>query len=543
MTTITALPTPPSTSDPANFDTRADAFLAALPTFRSEVNTVAGEVNTNATTATTGATTATAQATTATNKALEAANSAAAAAASAGATLWVTGTNYTAPAVVISPTNFAAYRTTTSGTSSTDPAADTSGRWVSAMLPSAEALSMPTVRPVLLFDFLNSGHIDPRLTIGRASTKSRTGPNGKVQTLPAHAMAVEYNGATGAERGLLVERAATNLVTYSAAIDNAAWTKVNTTITTSAGTSPDGSANACKVVPSASNANHHVYQAASASAPMVVSLRAAAAGYNWLRLDFGGGGRCAYFNLSTGAVGTTVGGVTATIKPIGPSGWYECSISHPSTYDGFMGFSCGAADNFGFSYSADGASGVLVWGAQAETGSLSSSYIATAGATASRSADRVALAGPAYTNAIGSNEMTVLVALDYRGIHTESRGLVELANAARTHEIVIDIPANYSNVRGYVYTAGAVVATFSAALTVGRNVVALAVAADNVAFVTAGTAVQTDSVAAMPLVNSDGCLGGVLSAAGYEYNDAIELVAIYNKRISNAELQALVNNA
>jgi hypothetical protein len=38
MTGITALPTPPSTSDPTNFNTRADAFMAALPTFVTEAN-------------------------------------------------------------------------------------------------------------------------------------------------------------------------------------------------------------------------------------------------------------------------------------------------------------------------------------------------------------------------------------------------------------------------------------------------------------------------------------------------------------------------
>lgn len=35
---ITALPTPPSRSDPVNFASRADAFLAALPTFVTELN-------------------------------------------------------------------------------------------------------------------------------------------------------------------------------------------------------------------------------------------------------------------------------------------------------------------------------------------------------------------------------------------------------------------------------------------------------------------------------------------------------------------------
>lgn len=97
MTTITALPTPPSRSDPANFAARADDFLAALPDFVDEVNAVAGEVNTNASSAATSASTATTQAgiaTTqagiATTKAGEASASAAAAAVSASSaeTAW-----------------------------------------------------------------------------------------------------------------------------------------------------------------------------------------------------------------------------------------------------------------------------------------------------------------------------------------------------------------------------------------------------------------------------------------------------------------------
>ncbi|MDB5420308.1 MAG: hypothetical protein JWR59_255, partial [Brevundimonas sp.] len=35
---LTPPPTPPSTSDPANFDSRADAFLAWFPTFVAQIN-------------------------------------------------------------------------------------------------------------------------------------------------------------------------------------------------------------------------------------------------------------------------------------------------------------------------------------------------------------------------------------------------------------------------------------------------------------------------------------------------------------------------
>ena len=95
MTTITALPTAPSRADPANFRSRADAFMAALPTFATETNTVAGEVNTNATTATTQAGIATTQAGIATTQAGNASASAAAAAASALTALNAPGTSAT----------------------------------------------------------------------------------------------------------------------------------------------------------------------------------------------------------------------------------------------------------------------------------------------------------------------------------------------------------------------------------------------------------------------------------------------------------------
>lgn len=47
---ITALPSPPSTNDPANFATKADALLAALPTFVTEANATAVAMNLNSTT-------------------------------------------------------------------------------------------------------------------------------------------------------------------------------------------------------------------------------------------------------------------------------------------------------------------------------------------------------------------------------------------------------------------------------------------------------------------------------------------------------------
>ena len=86
MTTINPLPDPPSWGDPASFSTKADAWVAALTPWTTQVNTVAGEVATNAAAVATQAgqvatntTTCTTQAGIATTKAGEAASSATAA--------------------------------------------------------------------------------------------------------------------------------------------------------------------------------------------------------------------------------------------------------------------------------------------------------------------------------------------------------------------------------------------------------------------------------------------------------------------------------
>jgi hypothetical protein len=114
---ITALPPPPSTGSPADFDTKADAFLGALPVHTTETNTLSTTNYNNAVDAYNASVTATTQA------ALSAA-SASASASSAGAPLWVSGTTYTVGAAVMSPITYQIYRRTTAGAGTTDPSID-----------------------------------------------------------------------------------------------------------------------------------------------------------------------------------------------------------------------------------------------------------------------------------------------------------------------------------------------------------------------------------------------------------------------------------
>jgi hypothetical protein len=92
MSTVPTLPPAPSTSDPANFDTLGDAFVAALPDWGDAINLVADEVNTDASN-------------TASNAASAAASSAAASASASMANFkgdWSSLTGaYTVPTIVL----------------------------------------------------------------------------------------------------------------------------------------------------------------------------------------------------------------------------------------------------------------------------------------------------------------------------------------------------------------------------------------------------------------------------------------------------------
>lgn len=121
MTTITALPTPPSRDDSANFRSRADAFLDALPDFATEANALATELNA----ASTAAVAAAAQAESVAN-----------------VTKWLSGTSYTAGNCVWSPVNYLVYRYigAPSPPSTIDPSGDASNwRQVSCMSSHASA--------------------------------------------------------------------------------------------------------------------------------------------------------------------------------------------------------------------------------------------------------------------------------------------------------------------------------------------------------------------------------------------------------------------
>lgn len=169
---------------------------------------------------------------------------------------------------------------------------------------------------------------------------------------------------TSASRPVLSARY--NLLTKTEQFDDAAWTKIRTTIIANAIAAPDGTLTADKVVEGA-QAQTHAVQSASLiilSAAHIGSCYMKAGERTWALIEIGTTtGGFAYFNLSAGTVGTVTGGYTATITPIS-NGWYRCSVSGTIAASGIGALTVyTATGNGGVSYTGDGTSGIYVWGA------------------------------------------------------------------------------------------------------------------------------------------------------------------------------------
>ena len=197
-----------------------------------------------------------------------------------------------------------------------------------------------------------------------------------------------YQNGGGGCPSLLLEPQRTNLFTYSEQFDNADWTKTNATITANSTTSPDGTQNADTLTPTTTNGVHRIQQdKATVSQVFTQSIFAKANGYNFIAVE--NGGEIAYFNISTGVVGTVSAG-TASIQNMG-NGWYRC-IFTATAVNTKSYFYVANADN-SISFAGDATSGIFVWGCQFESGSYATSYISTTSASATRVADECKKSG------------------------------------------------------------------------------------------------------------------------------------------------------
>lgn len=173
-----------------------------------------------------------------------------------------------------------------------------------------------------------------------------------------------------------------NLLTYTEQFDNAVWAKFRSTVSANAAVAPDATTTAEKLIPNNGTTTGGAYNTtaitiASGSAHTAsVYVKAAELGFVFVGANIRGSstsvGLCV--NLSTGARSNEGASGTYTVTSVG-SGWWRITCSGTSsTTNGYLElWPLGAAGSFD-SYTGNGTSGILIWGAQLEPGSTATAY-------------------------------------------------------------------------------------------------------------------------------------------------------------------------
>jgi hypothetical protein len=271
----------------------------------------------------------------------------------------------------------------------------------------------PTSRPRLVLDFANSKKLDRRITFRRSSSGTYVGADGLIKTANIDQPRFDHDPVTGQSLGLLVEESRTNSWTYSEQLENAAWTKTDTTVTANSATAPDGTTTASKITSTATTAVHSISRLKTVVSPAWVTVYLKAAEYTIcdvydVNIDTG-----FRINLLTGALSESPAFVGKFISgrygiSSAGNGWFRVQLGL-ATSDATVNNPVRIYPNGAQSYLGDGTSGILVWGAQLEAGAFPTSYIPTAGSTVTRSADLASITGTNFSSWYNFNEGSLCV--------------------------------------------------------------------------------------------------------------------------------------
>jgi hypothetical protein len=410
-------------------------------------------------------------------------------------------------------------------------------------------------RPTFSRDFagektLNNG-TGPAITFTRASGATYFDANGVLQTAANDAPRFDHDPVTGESRGLLIEEQRTNLLVRSAELDNAAWTKDNSTVTANAATAPDGTTTADKLVENASNTDHYAVNAVTLGSVTMTCSAFLKAGERTRALvflsDYVGAVAFASVDLTAGTVSafhqSPWTDSSATIQAVG-NGWFRVSITATAGQGTAKGAAVFVLNNTGeVAYTGDGTSGLFIWGAQLEAGAFATSYIPTTSAAATRAADSAVVTpiSSFYNQVEGTlfaeNTFSAMGSDSFAAAFDNNTGI----GGGSGDEMKLWKWKNDNNLYASITDSDNLVAQAGTTTPVTTSTVCkygLAMAVNNFAASFFGSAAATDTNCAMPTVSHFRIGQAAFAGAGF-LNGHIRKIAYWPKRLSNTLLQQL----
>ena len=404
--------------------------------------------------------------------------------------------------------------------------------------PAYSITATERVLPRMALDF-TTGVLDPRVTVTRAlNTATRINSSGLVEIVNANLPRFDYDSITLAPKGLLIEEARTNLLTYSDQFNNAAWVKsgLNTTGTPAyidVAVSPDGTSNADFMIEDTANSQHttRVSATMAATTTHTYSFFVKAAGRINISVSrFNSAVVPSFLHTFTlTGSGSSSGGTVTALS----NGWYRCSGSFTTTGAGVGGFVILLSDGTGTTYLGDGTSGVYIWGAQLEAGAFATSYIPTTTGSVTRNADVVSMTGTNFSDWYNDSEGTISVLVsDLKNTVSAALASLDLGNTNR-----MTLNAIGGDVLFAVRLSAVLQANISCgAYTSGQYQIVGAYKNNNFAAAANGNATTTDTSGTIPTATklSIGSYNiGNLTMTGY-----IKKLAYYSQRLVDNEVQA-----
>jgi hypothetical protein len=347
---------------------------------------------------------------------------------------------------------------------------------------------------------------------------------------------------------LLLEPQLTNLCVYSENLDNAVWTKINTTVTANNTTAPDGYLGADRISEDTVNSAHAVERVTTASAGTYTfsifikkgtrryaGMRAVVNGYtnryfSLLDLDTG-------LIVSNNTVGTGVTW-TSSVENYG-NGWYRLIITGNHTASNITllaALSDSATPTYlsgAPSYQGIASENGYFWGAQIEAGAYATSYIPTLGAAVTRGAE--AATKTSATALIGQTEGTFFAEVDFTDTNADQMYLT-ISDGTTNNRIHIgfDNASNwlYCNIRSGGAAQGLITQSSPSS---GIKKIAVGYKLNDYVLYINGVQVGVDSSALVPACSRLD-VGGYFTA-GYEY--PVKQALLFNTRLPNSDLAAL----
>ena len=226
----------------------------------------------------------------------------------------------------------------------------------------------------------------------RASSATTLNRQGLIETVGSGKPRIDFTDNTSGH--LLLEPSRTNVLPYSEEIDNAGWSKNNTTITANQIISPDGSQTADKYTHSGSTATNYIFEngfSVSSGTEYTFSVFVKKGTTDFVQLLLSSatfGTLHQNFDINNGIIGSSSGNPEPFIEEY-PNDWFRIGITDTATTTGIgsalISLARSNTENRIASFSSS--QYFYLWGAQFETGSYATSYIPTEGSSETRVAE------------------------------------------------------------------------------------------------------------------------------------------------------------